>query len=75
VGAHQDLSPKGRYCLSRSHNCITRRFGTSNRGRVEIGTRTPGPGNYRLPSEFGYYCARKFATNSKEKENRQAEQP
>jgi hypothetical protein len=42
---------------------------------VEIGTRTPGPGNYRLPSEFGYYCARKFATNSKEKENRQAEQP
>lgn len=22
------------------------------------GTMTPGPGNYRLPSEFGYYVAK-----------------
>jgi len=27
-------------------------------------TETPGPGNYRLPSEFGYYEAAKFFKDS-----------
>jgi len=55
----QDLSPKGRYCLSNLHNCLTRSFGSSLRGEVDLNKSTPGPGNYRLPSEFGYYCAKK----------------
>ena len=71
VTAHQDISPDGKYCLSRSQNCLTRSFGNSMRSRVEVGTKTPGPGNYRLPSEFGYYCAKKFA--SPQKENHHAE--
>lgn len=58
VGAHQDISPKGRYCLSRSVNCLSRSFGSSTRGDVSLNRQTPGPGNYKLPSEFGHYASR-----------------
>ena len=37
---------------------LTRKFGTSERSNIARKTETPGPGNYRLPSEFGYYCAK-----------------
>jgi hypothetical protein len=59
VTTFQDISPKGRYCLSNSSNCLTRSFGSSQqRGDVTLNKSTPGPGNYRLPSEFGYYLAK-----------------
>ena len=56
---HQDISPQGRYCLSSLHNCLSRSFGTSQRSDLSLNRRTPGPGNYRVPSEFGYYASRK----------------
>lgn len=34
---------------------MTRRFGTSKRSTLEgAREKTPGPGQYRLPSDFGY---------------------
>ena len=71
VCANQDISPKGRYCLSRSQNCLTRTFGASTRNQLRNGNQTPGPGNYRLPSEFGYYASKKCAEKAPEtnKEN------
>ena len=60
VSANQDISPKGRYCLSRSQNCLARSFGHSHqRGDPALNRQTPGPGNYRVPSEFGYYASKK----------------
>jgi hypothetical protein len=42
------------------HNCTTRKFGGfSGRGEIADRKNTPGPGNYRLPSEFGYYISKK----------------
>jgi Sperm-tail PG-rich repeat len=59
VSGHQDISPDGRYCLSKSTNCLTRKFGSSpQRADVILNKLTPGPGNYRLPSDFGHYLAR-----------------
>jgi hypothetical protein len=59
VSAYQDISPKGKYCLSSSQNCLARSFGSSQRGDVLLNKLTPGPGNYRIPSEFGYYASKK----------------
>ena len=60
VSTYQDISPKGKYCLSNSQNCLARSFGSSHRGENEHESKkTPGPGNYRIPSEFGYYASRK----------------
>ena len=59
VCAYQDISPTGKYCLSRSQNCLARSFGSSHRGDTGLNRQTPGPGNYRIPSEFGYYASRK----------------
>jgi len=53
-----DLSPDGKYCISRMPSVLSRRFGTSERGNIVIKTYTPGPGNYKLPSEFGHYCSK-----------------
>jgi len=36
----------------------TRRFGTSHRADLGRKTDTPGPGNYKLPSEFGHYISK-----------------
>lgn len=33
-------------------------------------TNTPGPGNYRLPSDFGYYEAGKKLTHSIQRVNK-----
>jgi hypothetical protein len=69
VSSHQDISPKGRYCLSNSQNCLTRSFGSSQRGEVALNRSTPGPGNYKLPSEFGHYMAKTCFSKDKDKEN------
>ena len=37
---------------------MSRKFGTSVRQPLGQKTNTPGPGNYKLPSEFGYYMAK-----------------
>lgn len=56
-----DLSPKGKYISSKLHNCLTSTFHGSERKFLGNKTITPGPGNYRLPSDFGYYdSAKKF---------------
>lgn len=31
------------------------RFGQSKRNWIDLKNQTPGPGQYRLPSDFGYY--------------------
>lgn len=55
-----DLSPTGRYVTSKIHNCLNRRFeGFSGRGEIADRKNTPGPGNYKLPSDFGHYVSKK----------------
>lgn len=55
-----NLSPTGRYVISKTSNCATRKFdGFSGRGEIGDRKNTPGPGNYRLPSEFGQYISKK----------------
>jgi hypothetical protein len=55
-----DLSPNGRYATSKMSNCTTRKFGGfSGRGEIADRKNTPGPGNYRLPSDFGYYISKR----------------
>lgn len=49
------MSPKGKYVSSKLHNCLTSTFHGSERKFLGNKTNTPGPGNYRLPSDFGYY--------------------
>lgn len=55
------MSPEGTYFISKIHNSQARRFGTSNRQPLAPKSNTPGPGNYRIPSEFGYYVAKNVA--------------
>ena len=57
--AHVDLSPKGKYVVSRMKNCLTRKFAISTRKPIAENNENPGPGNYKLPSEFGHYLGRK----------------
>lgn len=40
---------------SKLQNCLTSTFHGSERKFLGNKTNTPGPGNYRLPSDFGYY--------------------
>lgn len=55
-----DLSPNGKYSISKILNCTTRKFdGFAARGDIIDKKETPGPGNYRLPSEFGHYLSKK----------------
>lgn len=49
------MSPKGKYVNSKFQNCLTSTFHGSERKFLGNKTNTPGPGNYRLPSDFGYY--------------------
>lgn len=40
------------------HCSLARKFGNSERSGIARKTNTPGPGNYKLPSEFGHYVAK-----------------
>lgn len=40
------------------HNSLARKFGSSIREPLAPNNITPGPGSYKLPSEFGYYLAK-----------------
>ena len=62
ISAHQDISPDGKYALAKSTNCLSRSFGHSQqRGDVALNRYTPGPGNYKLPSDFGHYLCKTAA--------------
>jgi hypothetical protein len=56
IEGYSDTNNERLYHLSQFKNLMTRRFGTSQRPRVEHKHQTlvPGPGSYRAPSEFGY---------------------
>ncbi|KRX06877.1 hypothetical protein PPERSA_11522 [Pseudocohnilembus persalinus] len=49
------LKKDGKYTQSRYHNIKYGSFSSSKRNFFGIGNTAPGPGSYRLPSEFGYY--------------------
>lgn len=53
------MNSQGKYSLSNIHNSKVRRFGTAKRKSLNENKQTPGPGNYRLPSDFGYYVNKK----------------
>lgn len=57
--SHADLSPQGRYVSSKMGNCLTRKFAITTRRPIAENNENPGPGNYKLPSEFGHYVAKK----------------
>lgn len=40
------------------HSSLARRFGNSERSSIARKINTPGPGSYKLPSEFGHYMAK-----------------
>jgi len=64
------MSPDGRYCTSKIHNSLASRFGICSRPNLNTKNFNPGPGNYKLPSEFGHYVDKKAITQTKEdKEN------
>lgn len=50
------------------HNSLVRKFGTSLRQPLAPNNNTPGPGNYKLPSEFGHYIAKSAFENQKYKD-------
>ena len=54
-----DLSPAGRYAISRLKNCLTRKFAITTRKPINENNENPGPGSYKIPSEFGHYVGRK----------------
>ena len=54
----EEMSPEGKYTLSRMQNTLVRKFGSSVRKPLAEKSITPGPGCYRLPSQFGYYLAK-----------------
>lgn len=49
------LSGDGSYFLSRIPSSQCRTFGRSTRSVSVQRLQTPGPGSYRLPSDFGFY--------------------
>ncbi len=48
-------SRTGTYFLSRFRSSACRRFGSELRSTLALFPVSPGPGTYRLPSEFGHY--------------------
>lgn len=58
-----NLSPEGKYSLSRLQSAKSTKFGNAKRMGIISGRPqsndffmiAPGPGNYRMPSEFGHY--------------------
>jgi len=53
-----DLSPQGRYVTSKLRNCLARKFAITTRRPIADKNENPGPGNYKLPSDFGHYVAK-----------------
>jgi len=50
------ISPKGSYYLSKFQSSMTRTFGHDKRSTTQTSMHgVPGPGSYRIPSDFGYY--------------------
>jgi hypothetical protein len=51
------MADDGKYFVSSFHSSKCRSFPHDMRRTGSVGTftKTPGPGSYRLPSEFGYY--------------------
>ena len=41
-------------------NSLSRTFGIGLRSQLANKKDTPGPGNYKLPSDFGHYVSKKF---------------
>ena len=69
-----DLSPNGKYSISKIHNCTSRKFdGFSGRGEIADRKNTPGPGNYRLPSDFGHYVSKKTLKKMTAQESKREE--
>lgn len=60
-GMVDTINQKGIYNSSKFKNSLCRSFSTANRNTLGINpakkSAFPGPGNYRLPSEFGYYIS------------------
>jgi len=53
------IDPKGAYFVSKFHSSMCRSFSHAQRKGLGINAEgVPGPGSYRLPSEFGYYEAK-----------------
>jgi hypothetical protein len=69
--SYDNTSPEGKYTISKHMNSGARHFAKENRPNMVQKLKTPGPGEYRLPSEFGYYKSAKIKTEEKEnKENK-----
>ncbi|KAL4443097.1 hypothetical protein ABPG74_002164 [Tetrahymena malaccensis] len=49
------INPDGKYFVSKFKSSNSRSFTHSKRITNGVSQFTPGPGSYRLPSEFGYY--------------------
>ena len=49
------INPDGKYFVSNYKSSQCRSFGKSKRQLIRGGNDGPGPGEYRAPSEFGYY--------------------
>mmetsp|Transcript_40420 Transcript_40420/g.35879 ORF Transcript_40420/g.35879 Transcript_40420/m.35879 type:complete len:158 (+) Transcript_40420:321-794(+) len=52
-----DINKSGSYFVSRFRSSVGRSFGTSPRRTGQLGyfENTPGPGSYRLPSDFPHF--------------------
>lgn len=50
-----DIDPKGLYYCSKFVDTKSTVFTRAKRELTKIRALSPGPGAYRLPSEFGYY--------------------
>lgn len=55
------MNTSGVYKLTKFKNSMCRSFSQANRMTLGVDIKKksnyPGPGNYRLPSEFGYYIS------------------
>lgn len=56
-----DINPKGAYSSSKFKNSMCRSFGKALRGSTRVPSARPGPGNYRMPSDFGFYVSSRAA--------------
>jgi len=64
--ANASISTDGSYFVSKFKSSLCRTFGHSIRKNHSISTivTSPGPGSYRLPSDFGYYESVKTANST-----------
>lgn len=65
------MSKQGSYFVSKFMGSMCRTHYHSERNTLAgmRGTTTPGPGNYRLPSDFGYYEAKKKNASSSRRQS------